>query len=73
MEKSLRGSLLVVKTRCGDGCVCTWSSQPTFSRMGMGNLLLSAEILFSSNTYRRVHDPADHLHMPVVGEAVCQH
>lgn len=70
MEKSIHGSLLVKKTRCADGCVCTWSSQPTFSRIGAGNLLLSATILFSGNTYigRRMHDLADDLHMPIIGE-----
>jgi len=36
--------------------------------MAAGNLLLSAAVLFSGNTYTRLHDIADHLNMPIVGE-----
>ena len=72
MEKSLRGSLLVVKTRFADGCVCTWSLQPTFSRMGQATCYFLQQFC-SQATHRRVHDLADHLHMPIVGETVFQH
>jgi len=68
LQKSLFGSRLIVRTRCAAGCSSTWSSQPTLNKMGAGNLLLSAAVLFSGNTYTRLHDIADHLNMPIVGE-----
>ena len=68
LQKSLFGSRLIVTTRCAAGCSSTWSSQPTLNKMGAGNLLLSAAVLFSGNTYTRLHDIADHLNMPIVGE-----
>jgi len=68
LERSLSGSRLIVKTRCADRCSSMWSSQPTVKKMGAGNLLLSAAVLFSGNTYIVLYDIADHLHMPIVGE-----
>ena len=68
LQKSLSGSRLIIKTRCAAGCTNTWSSQPTLNKMAAGNLLLSAAVLFSGNTYTRLHDIADHLNMPIVGE-----
>jgi len=66
LQKSLFGSRLIV--RCAAGCSSTLSSQPTLKKMGARNLLLSAAVLFSGNTYTRLHDIADHLNMPIVGE-----
>ncbi|XP_070545993.1 uncharacterized protein [Ptychodera flava] len=68
MQKLLSGSRLIIKTTCSAGCHYSWSSQPTLNKMGAGNLLLSAAILFSGNTYTRLYDIAHCLHMPIVGE-----
>lgn len=69
MQQLISGSRLIVKTKCSSGCSCIWSSQPLLSKMGAGNLLLSAAVLFSGNTYTRLYDIADHLNMPILSES----
>ncbi|XP_064649995.1 uncharacterized protein LOC135501685 [Lineus longissimus] len=65
-KRTVVGSRLVVQTKCTAGCNFTWSSQPTLNRMGAGNLLLSAAILFSGNTYARLQDISDYLKLPIL-------
>lgn len=70
LKKTISGSRLIVKTKCARGCSYVWSSQPTLNKMGAGNLLLSAAVLFSGSTYTKLKDIADLLKMPILGE--CQ-
>ncbi|KAF3837440.1 hypothetical protein F7725_004904, partial [Dissostichus mawsoni] len=65
-QRMLSGSRLIISTKCAAGCNYTWSSQPTLNRMGVGNLLLSAAILFSGNTYARMQDISDYLKLPIL-------
>lgn len=69
IKRIVSGSRLLVQTKCVAGCLYTWSSQPILNRMGAGNLLLAAAILFSGNTYARMHDFADYLKMPILSES----
>lgn len=68
LKRTLSGSRLIVMTKCVAGCNYTWSSQPVLDRMGAGNLLLSAAILFSGSTYTRFQDIGSLLNMPILGE-----
>ena len=51
-----RGALLVVKMNCPNNHKHRWTSQPIIKGSGAGNLLLSASILFSGNTYVRIEE-----------------
>ena len=54
MEKHKLGSMLSVKYSCLNGHILKWNSQPLINAMPGGNLLLSAAILFSGNTYTKI-------------------
>jgi hypothetical protein len=63
------GALLKVKYTCSQGHDGLWMSQPLLKHgMAAGNLLLSAAILFTGNTYERFRELADVLHMPIMCE-----
>ena len=51
-----RATLLVVHTKCPNKHIHKWQSQPTINGSGAGNMLLSAAILFSGNTYVRISE-----------------
>ena len=54
-----RGSMLCVEIFCANGHLTKWQSQPTMRGMATGNLLLSASILYSGNTFSRVKEMLD--------------
>lgn len=54
MVKSCSGSMLNVSATCINGHDIKWDSQPIINRLPVGNLLVSAAILFSGNTFQRV-------------------
>ena len=51
-----RGSMLCVEIFCANGHLTKWQSQPTMRGMATGNLLLSASISYSGNTFSRKRD-----------------
>ena len=51
-----RGTLMTVTMTCPKKHVHKWQSQPIINGMGAGNLLLSASILYSGNTFTRISE-----------------
>ena len=61
---SNEGTLLRVKVYCTSGhCIIDWQSQPLIGKMPAGNLLLSAAILFSGQTFRHIESLAEMLNL----------
>ena len=58
-KKFVQGSMLCVQLLCGSGHTTKWYSQPTTKGMASGNLLLSASILLSGNTFNQVKEMMD--------------
>ncbi|XP_070573895.1 uncharacterized protein [Ptychodera flava] len=56
VSTTTRGSLLTAKMTCSNMHDVVWHSQPLLNRMALGNLLLSAAILFSGNTFQSFSD-----------------
>ena len=52
------GSMLSVRIECHAGHAHTWQSQPVVRKTPMGNLLMSAAILFAGLTHKAVADMA---------------
>ena len=48
------GSLLTVKTVCINRHKNIWKSQPSVKRQWLGNIRMSAAVLFSANTFTRI-------------------
>ena len=53
---SIKGSLITVKTICVNHHVFIWNSQPKMKKCGVGNILISAAILYSGNTFRQISE-----------------
>ena len=51
-----RGSQLFVTLYCSNNHETTWKSQPSVHNMGEGNLLMSAAILFSGNSFSKISE-----------------
>ena len=51
-----RGSQLTVTLLCINGHQTSWNSQPSVRGMSQGNLLISASILFTGNTFGRISE-----------------
>ena len=51
-----KGSLLIVTMRCAKSHTHKWYSQPIINRIGAGNVILSAAILYSGNTFMRISE-----------------
>ena len=51
---SLKGCHLIVSLQCSDDHTSFWKSQPDCNRFSVGNLMTSAAILFTANTYQRI-------------------
>ena len=49
------GSALIVKLKCQNGHEKIWRSQPLRNRLYEGNIKIAAGILFSTNTYIKLH------------------
>ena len=53
---SVKGTLLSIKTICIRNHEIVWKSQPEIKRNAAGNVLLSAAILYSANTFARISE-----------------
>ena len=53
---TFKGTLLSIKTTCVNNHEIIWKSQPMLGKAGTGNILLSAAILYSGNTYARISE-----------------
>ena len=62
-QESTSGSMLSVLIFCVNGHEISWNSQPLINRMPAGNLLASAAILFSGNTFSRISQLASFLNL----------
>ena len=60
------GSMVTVKTSCMSGHTVTWKSQPQVKGTAAGNLLITAAIVFSGNTYKHAADFAKHLNLQFI-------
>ena len=54
LEKRMVGSMVNIKAKCSCGFVLNWNSQPMHGKMPMGNLILSAGVLFSGSSPAKV-------------------
>lgn len=68
LTKTVKGSLLIVNRTCTEGHCSLWTSQPLLNGMAAGNLLLSAAILFSGCTYRKISHLASIINLQVMAE-----
>ena len=53
-NESTRGCILTIKSSCVNDHECAWSSQPLIKNVPAGNVLMSASILFSGNTFAKI-------------------
>ena len=63
------GSMVTVKTSCMSGHTVTWGSQPQVKGTAAGNLLITAAIVFSGNTYKHAADFAKHLNLQFISSS----
>ena len=63
------GSMVTVKTSCMSGHTVTWKSQPQVKGTAAGNLLITAAIVFSGNTYKHAADFAKHLNLQFISSS----
>lgn len=63
------GSMVTVKTSCMSGHTVTWESQPRVKGTAAGNLLITAAIVFSGNTYKHAADFAKHLNLQFISSS----
>ncbi|CAB3979568.1 Hypothetical predicted protein [Paramuricea clavata] len=57
---------VTIATNCLNGHSVSWQSQPLIEGTAAGNILISAAILFSGNTYKRTVDFAKYLNLQFV-------
>lgn len=67
--KSVVGSNLSIITECSANHKYKWTSQPRIRGMAAGNLLLSASVLYSGSTYRRLSHLAELLNLQIMSTA----
>ena len=63
------GSALCCYLSCKNDHNCVWRSQPLVKRYYIGNLSLSASVLFSSNTYRKLSKYFKILNIPWISKS----
>ena len=63
------GSMVTVKTSCMSGHMVTWKSQPQVKGTAAGNLLITAAIVFSGNTYKHAADFAKQLNLQFISSS----
>ena len=68
-KKIVKGSMLSVEAVCIQGHVNKWDSQPSINGMPIGNLLISAAILFSGNTFTPINHFATCLNLQLVSKS----
>lgn len=70
VREFITGSLLHVKLFClNSHLILDWKSQDMFGKVGAGNVLASAAILFSGNTFSRVSQFAEFLGVPFISKS----
>ena len=62
-KKTTSGSMFSVKMQCVNNHLTSWNSQPLIKNTAAGNLLASAAILFSGNTFSHIAQFASFLNM----------
>ena len=62
-KTATRGSLLIVTMKCSDQHEHKWFSQPIINGKSPGNLLIAASILYSGNTYSRIMEMMNIIHV----------
>jgi hypothetical protein len=67
-KKSLNGSQLKITISCHRGHETQWQSQPTLNRLPAGNLLISAAVLFSGNTFTNLDNFCKILNLQYLSE-----
>ena len=65
-QERTQGTMLTIKTFCINGHTFSWNSQPIVNSMASGNLLTSAAILFSGNTFSKVNQLATYLNLKFI-------
>ena len=68
-QETTSGSCVTVKLFCINGHKTQWNSQPLINNMPAGNLLTSAAILFSGNTFYRVSQVSSLLNLQFFSKA----
>ena len=61
--------MVTVKTSCTNGHTLTRESQPWVKGTAAGNLLITAAIVFSGNTYKHSADFAKHLNLQFISSS----
>ena len=61
-------SMLSISYSCLNGHSSKWNSQPLLNAMPAGNLLVSAAILFSGNTYTNINSFSNFCGLPIISE-----
>ncbi|XP_057303923.1 uncharacterized protein LOC130641224 [Hydractinia symbiolongicarpus] len=64
-----RGTLIIVTSICPNKHVFSWQSQPIVNGRAAGNLLLSAAILYSGNTYARIAEMMSILRLQFISKS----
>jgi hypothetical protein len=63
------GSTLRLEFTCPNSHEYVWRAQPMVNKMALGNLMLSAAIVFSGNTYSRFRQMADYVNLGFPNES----
>ena len=69
-KRKTTGSMLSIELTCNSGHTLNWDSQPVVKRKPLGNLLLSAAILFTGNTFTAISQFASCFHLQFFSESV---
>lgn len=72
-KKSVVGSMLQYRITCHGGCSYVWASQPNLTpNLPAGNLILSAGILMTGNTYSKIRAFADATNIAMISNTTFQ-
>ena len=64
VKSTFKGTMLIINMLCTNCHETVWHSQPKVNGMAAGNLIISAGILFSGNTFQRIKELADITKIP---------
>lgn len=67
-EKFYSGSMITVKSTCCKNHTHVWRSQPIVKKRPLGNLVLSAGVLYSGNTYHTLREIFNTSHVRIFSE-----
>ena len=68
VHPSTIGTLLTIKHLCLNGHDTRWNSQPFVNQTPAGNLLISAAILFSGNSFSKINEFSSFLSLQFISE-----